>query len=832
MNDQKLNNFSVFFKKLRSQCAQYTKRIFEYLKILNSRYSERVKNFYKLKFEAQAEKQPHVTIIKYPLPVVALLLFAVYVILGGDSKTDQVVLAAPKTALAAMEEGRKMEAERIAKQERQKKQELKQELKQKKQKLAASKKLVESYIINAEDDLIKYLEKSVKPAWKSPGRSRGSNLGTALSNYTNINQIKFPLKEGVYTKSNPANQLSNNNDLAHVFEDLNKGETTAHILKAFTEFVASNDSDLPFELFLGTEMCEPFIRKEADANNVTFGAGGSGPFNKFFLYLWCLSKFDDLKLTQEAKDLIINTDYLKKSVNQRIIGYFVLPEPENMKLRDAYETIYYHESGRSSGYPSKDDLVNFSIGELINEKYEELYKDSRLTQPIAEYFVNSSRNGIISATIDDYKQRYYSYLSSLTFEQAWSCYKEYFTPYSKGFNGKPYRVKATLPITQADITKYNIQNSPDSGTLVAKRNGQYVMDQEFKSDMPISSKLVKKMLSEEGKNKVIDYCSEDLKVSIRQDLTRAGKIGTSLSERLESYLLREQYRALVEEMLSKIGPVEDAIDKLLTALSQGETSFRAMVYPDSSQRFDYDPTLSEAMNKFTKSETDLYHRAWKNKTENRSLALSTVRVDEIRLIDWTDDHNAPDGHEHIGLDLKNPPSGGDIKLIGGVSADMRFRKHETNMFYYQNGIEVRLPNITGKDTGFLMWKNADAALSNDQRRLGSAIDYTYYYDAAENYRKLFAHWDIILRDSPEIVIGSIDAELIYNGKRFYFNEVKFDSIASNNRDSRGIGSGLGVFLPTKELNEQLFKENPQDIKLLLEACRAYADADDLVKFIN
>ena len=194
--------------------------LFEYLKILNSRYSEKVKNFYKLKFEAQAEKQPHVTIIKYPLPVAALLLFAVYFILGGDSKKDPVILAqemAQERAQAAMEEGRKLEAERIAKEEEQKK----QELEQKKQKLATSKKLVRSYIINAEDDLIKHLEKSVKPAWKSQGISRGSNLGTALSNYTNINQIKFPLKEGVYTKSNPAYQLSNNNDLAHVFEDLN-----------------------------------------------------------------------------------------------------------------------------------------------------------------------------------------------------------------------------------------------------------------------------------------------------------------------------------------------------------------------------------------------------------------------------------------------------------------------------------------------------------------------------------------------------------------------------------------------------------------------------------
>jgi len=819
MYKQKLNNSAVFLKKLKSQCVRYTNRLFEYLKILNSRYSEKVKNFYKLKFEAQAEKQPHVTIIKYPLPVAALLLFAVYFILGGDSKKDPVILAqemAQERAQAAMEEGRKLEAERIAKEEEQKE----QKLEQKKQKLATSKKLVRSYIINAEDDLIKHLEKSVKPDWESQGISRGSNLETVLSNYTNINQIKFPLKEGVYTKSNPAYQLSNNNDLAHVFEDLNKGETTAHILKAFTEFVASNDNDLPFELFLGTEICKPFIKKEAKANNVSFGAGGSGPFNKFFLHLWCLSKFDNLKLTQEAKDLIINTDYLKKSVNQRIIEYFVLPEPKNMKLRDAYETIYYHESGRSSGYPSKDDLVNSSIGELINEKYEELYKDPRLTQPIAEYFVNSSRNGIISATIDDYKQRYYSYLSSLTFEQAWSCYKEYFTPYSKGFNGKPYRVMATLPITQADITKYNIQNFP------------YSRDQEFRSDMPISSKLVKKMLSEEGKNKLIDYCSEDFKVSIKQDITKSEELGISLSERLESYLLREEYRALVEEMLSKIGPIEDAIDKLLSALSQGETGFRSFVYPDSSQQFDYDPTLSEAMNKLTKSESDLYHRAWKNKTENRSLALSTARVDEIRLIDWTDGHNAPDGYKHDGIGLKNPPSGGDIKLRGGINADMLFRKHETNMFYYNNGIEVRLPNITGKDTKFIWWENVDAALSQDESRLDSTIDYTYYYDAAENHRKLIAHWDIILRDSPEMVIGSIDAELIYNGKRFYFNTVKFDSIASNNRDSRGMGGGIGVFLPTKELNEQLFKENPADIKLLLKACRAYADMDDLVKFIN
>ena len=78
MYKQKLNNSAVFLKKLKSQCVRYTNRLFEYLKILNSRYSEKVKNFYKLKFEAQAEKQPHVTIIKYPLPVAALLLFAVY----------------------------------------------------------------------------------------------------------------------------------------------------------------------------------------------------------------------------------------------------------------------------------------------------------------------------------------------------------------------------------------------------------------------------------------------------------------------------------------------------------------------------------------------------------------------------------------------------------------------------------------------------------------------------------------------------------------------------------------------------------------------------------
>ena len=168
------------------------------------------------------------------------------------------------------------------------------------------------------------------------------------------------------------------------------------------------------------------------------------------------------------------------------------------------------------------------------------------------------------------------------------------------------------------------------------------------------------------------------------------------------------------------------------------------------------------MNKLTKSESDLYHRAWKNKTENRSLALSTARVDEIRLIDWTDGHNAPDGYKHDGIGLKNPPSGGDIKLRGGINADMLFRKHETNMFYYNNGIEVRLPNITGKDTKFIWWENVDAALSQDESRLDSTIDYTYYYDSAENHRKLIAHWDIILRYSPEIVIGSIDAELIYN----------------------------------------------------------------------
>jgi len=819
MDKQKLNKLVVFLKELRSQCVLKTIRLVGFLKVLNSRCSEKVKNFYKLKFEASTEKQPHVTIIQYPLPVAALLLFAVYFILGGDSKKDPVILAqemAQERAQAAMEEGRKLEAERVAKEEEQKK----QELEQKKQKLAASKKLVESYIINAEDDLIKYLDEKLMPAPKSK-RASGNTL---LINYTNINQIKFPLKEGVYTKSYPANQLTNNHDLAHVFEDLNKGETTAHIIKSFTEFVSTSDNDLPFDLFLGAEICEPFIRKEADANNVTFGHNGVSGFDDFFLHLWCLSKFDNLKPTQEAKDLIINTDYLKKSVNQRIIEYFVLPEPENMKLRDAYETIYYHESGRSSGYPSKDDLVNSSIGELINEKYEELYKDSRLTQSFAEYYVNKNRNGLISEAIDDYRQRYYSYLSSLTFEQAWSCYEEYFTPYSKGFNGKPYRVKATLPLTQDDITKYNIQNFPDSGTLVATRNGQYVMDQEFKSDMPISSKLVKKMLSEEGKNKVIDYCSEDLKVHIRQDLTRARKIGTSLSERLESYLLREQYRALVEEMLSKIGPVEDAIDKLLTALSQGETGFRSIVYPDSSQQVDYDPTLSDAFNKSIKSESDLYHRAWKNKTENRSLALSPARVDEIRLIDWAD------GYEHDELDLKNPPSGGDIGHI--FDSRQRFRYNQTADFYYNYGIEVRLPNITGKDTKFTMWKNLDAKLSNDQRRFGSATDYTYYYDAAENHRMLYAHWDIILRDSPEIIIGSIDARLVYNGKRFYFNEVKFDSIASNNRDSRGMGSGLGVFIPTKELNEQLFKENPADVKLLLKACRAYADMDDLVEFVN
>ena len=47
-----------------------------------------------------------------------------------------------------------------------------------------------------------------------------------------------------------------------------------------------------------------------------------------------------------------------------------------MKLRDAYETIHYHESGRS-GYPSKDDLVNSSIGEQINEKYEDKLKKAQ-----------------------------------------------------------------------------------------------------------------------------------------------------------------------------------------------------------------------------------------------------------------------------------------------------------------------------------------------------------------------------------------------------------------------------------------------------------------------
>ena len=224
MDKQKLNKLVVFLKELRSQCVLKTIRLVGFLKVLNSRCSEKVKNFYKLKFEASTEKQPHVTIIQYPLPVAALLLFAVYFILGGDSKKDPVILAqemAQERAQAAMEEGRKLEAERVAKEEEQKK----QELEQKKQKLAASKKLVESYIINAEDDLIKYLDEKLMPAPKSK-RASGNTL---LINYTNINQIKFPLKEGVYTKSYPANQLTNNHDLAHVFEDLNKGETTAHI---------------------------------------------------------------------------------------------------------------------------------------------------------------------------------------------------------------------------------------------------------------------------------------------------------------------------------------------------------------------------------------------------------------------------------------------------------------------------------------------------------------------------------------------------------------------------------------------------------------------------